>query len=360
MRFVMFYHSLVSDWNHGNAHFLRGIVTELLDRGHDVQVYEPENGWSYRNLVDEHGEDPIEDFRQAYSQLRSIIYNPETIDLDAALAQADIVMVHEWNPPGFIERVGRHRANGGRYQLLFHDTHHRAVSDPNSLGAEHLGRYDGVLAFGESLRRRYLQNGWAKRVWTWHEAADVRVFRPVAKAAHEGDLVWIGNWGDGERSAELREFLLEPVRALGLKAKIHGVRYPEDALCALRQHGVEYGGWLPNFKAPEVFGRYRVTVHVPRSSYRERLPGIPTIRVFEALACGIPLICAPWNDCEHLFTPGHDYLTAKNGCEMSFMLSNLLEDSRLSADLTAHGLKTILARHTCKHRVDELMEIVES
>ncbi|MGH8174867.1 MAG: glycosyltransferase, partial [Steroidobacter sp.] len=46
MKFVLFYHSLVSDWNHGNAHFLRGVVSELLARGHAVDVYEPENGWS--------------------------------------------------------------------------------------------------------------------------------------------------------------------------------------------------------------------------------------------------------------------------------------------------------------------------
>ena len=55
---------------------------------------------------------------------------------------------------------------------------------------------------------------------------------------------------------------------------------------------------------PEVFARFRVTVHVPRRPYVEALPGIPTIRVFEALACGIPLVCAPWDDAEGLFTPG--------------------------------------------------------
>ena len=50
MKFVLFYHSLVSDWNHGNAHFLRGVVRELKLQGNSVAVYEPENGWSLRNL----------------------------------------------------------------------------------------------------------------------------------------------------------------------------------------------------------------------------------------------------------------------------------------------------------------------
>ena len=51
MRIACFYHSLVSDWNHGNAHFLRGVVSELLARRHEVRVWEPRGGWSRENLV---------------------------------------------------------------------------------------------------------------------------------------------------------------------------------------------------------------------------------------------------------------------------------------------------------------------
>ena len=46
MRIAFFAHSLVSDWNHGNAHFLRGVASELLGRGHDVQVYEQADGYA--------------------------------------------------------------------------------------------------------------------------------------------------------------------------------------------------------------------------------------------------------------------------------------------------------------------------
>jgi spore maturation protein CgeB len=114
----------------------------------------------------------------------------------------------------------------------------------------------------------------------------------------EGDLVWIGNWGDDERAAELEEFLVGPVQALGLKATVHGVRYPAHALARLQAAGLRYAGWLPNHEAPRVFAGHRVTVHVPRRPYVEALPGIPTIRVFEALACGIALVSAPWRDAE--------------------------------------------------------------
>ncbi|MDQ6862023.1 MAG: glycosyltransferase, partial [Verrucomicrobiota bacterium] len=162
-----------------------------------------------------------------------------------------------------------------------------------------------------------------------------------------------------ERSAELREFLIEPVASLGLKAKIFGVRYPENALEQLRSADIEYGGWLPNYRAPEVFARYKVTVHVPRRPYVEALRGIPTIRPFEALACGIPLVCSPWEDAEHLFTPGEDYLVARNGAEMKKHLRALLADKQMARELAEHGLATVSARHTCAHRVDELLAIYE-
>lgn len=100
-----------------------------------------------------------------------------------------------------------------------------------------------------------------------------------------------------------------------------------------------------------------MTVHVPRRPYVEAPPGIPTIRPFEALACGIPLISAPWNDRENLFTPDEDFLIARNGREMRRQLRAVLSDKAMARELAEHGRRTILARHTCAHRVDELLEI---
>ena len=357
MRFVMFCHSLVSDWNHGNAHFLRGICSELLARGHELAVYEPRDAWSRVNLEAEHGHAPIEEFARVYPELHSTACDPATLDLDVALEGADVVLVHEWNDHALVRRIGQHRHAGGRYRLFFHDTHHRSVTDEKSMASYDLSHYDGVLAFGNVIRDLYRRKGWARRAWTWHEAADTRHFHPLTNEAEEGDLVWIGNWGDGEREAELGEFLLRPVHDLGLKARVHGVRYPDRALERLRAAGIRYAGWLPNYRAPTVFSCHRVTVHVPRRPYVEALPGIPTIRVFEALACGIPLVCAPWHDAEELFTPGRDFLVANDGAAMRQRLRDVLHDRDLARALCEQGLDTVLARHTCAHRVDELLAI---
>ena len=215
-----------------------------------------------------------------------------------------------------------------------------------------LSQYDGVLAYGETLRRVYLERGWARRAWTWHEAADTRVFRPHPRDNIEGDVVWIGNWGDDERKTALAEFLIEPIGKLKLRGKVFGVRYPQVVEESLRQNGIEYGGWIANYRVPEVFSRYKITIHIPRRPYVAALTGIPTIRPFEALACGIPLICSPWIDSENLFEAGRDFLIARNGAEKKRHLRALLPDKQMARDIAAHGLKTIRARHTCAPVLD--------
>jgi spore maturation protein CgeB len=358
VKFVLFYHSLISDWNHGNAHFLRGVVTELLDRGHEVDVYEPANAWSVENLVRDHGEAPLDEFRRVFPRLQSTRYETGTLDLDRALDGADAVIVHEWSDHDLVRAIGEHRRRTRAYRLFFHDTHHRAATQPEQMAAYDLSDYDGVLAYGKVIRDLYLEKGWARDAWTWHEAADTRLFHPRPHGTAEGDVVWIGNWGDDERTAELHEFLIDPVKELGLRAKIHGVRYPDHAIASLQDAKIEYAGWLPNWRAPEVFSKYKLTVHVPRRPYVTTLRGIPTIRPFEALACAIPLISAPWDDAEGLFKAGEDYLIARDGNEMKKQMRAVLSDRALAQSLAASGLRTIQSRHTCAHRVSELLSIV--
>jgi spore maturation protein CgeB len=357
MRIVVFSHSLVSDWNHGNAHFLRGVVTELQERDHEVTVYEPADGWSRANLLREHGEEPLREFARAFPHLQGTPYDPHGFDVDNTLDDADLVLVHEWNEPELVARIGAHRARHGGYRLLFHDTHHRAATAPEEMARFDLSDYDGVLAYGEVIRRIYLERGWAARAWTWHEAADVRVFHPLPGIEPEADLVWIGNWGDGERSEELRTFLLRPARTAHIHGSMYGVRYPRSARLRIALARLHYRGWVANHRAPELFARHRLTVHVPRRPYAEALPGIPTIRPFEAMACGIPLISAPWDDCEGLFRIEQDYLVARDTMEMREAMQAIVEYPELAAKLRESGLETIRSHHTCAHRVDELLAI---
>jgi spore maturation protein CgeB len=357
MRIILYTHSLVSDWNHGNAHFLRGVLSELEARGHSTLALEPADGWSRTHLLADQGEAPLASFAATFPELHVATYGPN-FDHEAALDEADVVIVHEWTTRELVARLGALRRSGGRFTLLFHDTHHRSVSDAGSIADLTLEEYDAVLAFGETLRARYLQRGWGRQVFTWHEAADTRRFHPRQAPEALDDLIWIGNWGDGERARELVEFLIEPASRLKLSGAVHGVRYPDDALGRLRHTLLAFRGWIANAAVPAAFNRHRMTVHVPRRPYVEALPGIPTIRVFEALACGIPLVSALWVDEEGLFRPGEDFLVARDGAEMTRHLDALRHDATMAQKLRESGLARIQARHSCAHRVDELLAIL--
>jgi spore maturation protein CgeB len=358
VKIVYFTHSLASCWNHGNAHFLRGVLRDLVLRGHEVVALEPAGAWSRQNLLDDHGDAALAPYRKAYPELSSTSFD-DRLDLDRALSGADLVIVHEWNEPWLVAAIGRMRRGGALFTLLFHDTHHRAVSDPDAIRTFDLDGYDGVLAFGEALAEVYRRWGWGGRVFVWHEAADTRLFHPPIVEHRRDGLVWIGNWGDDERSAELESFLFRPAQTLGTPLDIYGVRYPEQARATLARYGARYHGWLANARAPEIFAKHLATVHVPRRFYLDLLPGIPTIRVFEALACGIPLVSAPWRDSEGLFRPGEDFLIARSEAEMTAHLRAVRDDAGLREQLVANGLAAIRARHSCTHRVDELFGVLQ-
>ena len=365
-RIAYFAHAIRSDWNNGNAHFLRGLLRSLGQCGHEVEIFEPADGWSIENLrQEEKGEQSLRQFEETYPDLHVSTYSAADLNgADAAhrwrdtLRDIDIVILHEWNPPQLAHRLLDLREELG-FRLLFHDTHHRASSSPEQIRLFGTDRFDGVLAFGEALRTIYRDRFNIQRVWTLHEAADTTVFRPFSDVEKKRDVVWIGNWGDDERATEICQFLLRPAEELQqYRFAIYGVRYPADALKALESAGVEYGGYLPNLESPAVYAESRITMHIPRQQYVGAMAGIPTIRVFEALACGIPLISAPWPDTERLFREG-DFRLVRSTKESIAAMECLLSDEKVAAEEARRGRETVLARHTCMHRAQELTAICE-
>lgn len=378
MHIGYFAHSWLSDWNHGNAHFLRGLASALVRRGHTVRCYEDVaaggGGWSLSHLLDEpRGEAAILQMRGAFPDLDIRLYKHGASALAPALApwplvrdwadelrQAEVVIAHEWSEPELLAWLRQQRRRYG-FRLLLHDTHHRVLSQSRHIAQLEPSACDAVLAFGESLRRTYQTDWGVRKAYTLHEAADSERFTPVLDCNKQYDVTWIGNWGDEERTQELREFLIRPAAQThtGCQARWQacGVRYPESARLHLQTAGIHFGGYVPNLDVPHCYSLSRVAVHIPRRYYVGPLAGIPTIRVFEALACGIPLLSAPWSDVENLFEAGSDYWRATTGAEMTALLMQLLAHPEQQSELGRRGATTVRSRHTCAHRACELEAI---
>jgi spore maturation protein CgeB len=208
MKIALFVHSLRSDWNHGNAHFLRGVASELVHRGHAVTAWEPLQAWSAENLARDHGVAALDAWRVAYPEIQVRAYELATLDAGEALDGVDLALVHEWSDPALVARVGAARAERPRLRVLFHDTHHRAVTRPEEMARYDLSRYDGVLAFGKVLAELYLSRRWTQRALVWHEAADVRRFRPEGLFRPGRDYLVARDGAEMQR--HLRAVLAEP------------------------------------------------------------------------------------------------------------------------------------------------------
>lgn len=343
---------------------MRGLARALMRLGHSLRCYEQLGSWSLTNLIRSEGEKAIvaiDDFRRQYSDLDIRFYElneAQRDQLKSELRDADVVVVHEWNEPALVNTILELKQELG-FKALFHDTHHRAYTQPAALLRSNIHLFDGVLAFGEALRKIYSDGFGIERVWTFHEAADIEHFHPF-QAKRDTDVLWIGNWGDEERTQELMKYLVEPARKLtNFKFATYGVRYPATALKILDESRIEFRGYLPNLKAPQAYAGCGVAVHIPRRQYANGLSGIPTIRIFEALACGAVLVCAPWEDVEELFRAGEDFISVADGAEMQEEIQRLLRDDNARRQIAESGVETIYARHTCAHRAEQLTEICE-
>lgn len=354
MRVVMFYQSVLSDWENETAHFTRGLATELISRSHEVRVYEPAESPCPARMMRHHGPQSIAEFHDAYPGLTVRPYDLTRFDLIDAVASADLVVVQDWNSPDLVRMIGEYRGQAGKYRLLFHDTHHRRLARPGITPMD-LTNFDGVLCLGNLLRDLYVAKGWRDVAWTWRSSVDTRLFVPTASGEFDGDLVCVGDWAAPEQSDDLEEYLLRPARNLGIRAAVYGAGYPADIVSAMRQAGVDYRGHAPDYQLPRILSRYRLAAYIPHRSLVHSLTGVPSIRLLEAMACGLPVVSSPWDDSDGLFEPGHDYLPADDFDEMTRHIRALLTELPLSRRLALNARRAIHARHTCEHRANDLL-----
>ncbi len=268
-----FTHSLASCWNHGNAHFVRGVLRELVaPRPRRHAPTSPKAAGAARISSRDHGDrrrlDRFAGLSRAARRRASI---PTRRTSTRCSGARTLVIVHEWNDPALVAAIGRAPPRGGRYRLLFHDTHHRDGQRPrrrSALRPRRLRRRAGLrrgagrglppLGLG-ATRLRLARGG---RRPPFHP--------PDIEGAARRGLVWIGNWGDGERTRRAGGV---PARAgaatAGLPLDIYGVRYPAAAprrCWPLRRALSRLARRTPARRRSSP--AHLATVHVPRAALR--------------------------------------------------------------------------------------------
>ena len=194
-------------------------------------------------------------------------------------------------------------------------------------------------------------------VGTFDEAADTTVFDP-REAEKTDDVIWIGNWGDEERTREIREYLVDSAHLLPeLRFAVHGVRYPEPGLRAMREARIDFRGWIASYRVPETFAREDDHAHPPRS-----VPRPPPRHPHHLAPRGDgrrhpPPLHSTGRHRRAVPRRGRDHLMVHSPTEMrEQMLRPSRDDAR--ARLAESGPETILARRTRDHRTEQLETIV--
>ena len=351
MRIVYFSHSLASCWNHGNAHFLRGVLRELIARGHEVAAFEPAGGWSLREppraTTARRASPPS---ARAYPELVAARYDADARPRRGARRRRP-------RDRARVERArARRRARPARAGAAAAS---RSCSTTPTTARSATRRRSRALRPRRLRRRARLRRGararstrrwgWGERVWIWHEAADTRAV-PSACRRGAARAAWSGSATGATTSAapSCESFLLEPgAAARAARSTSTACAIPSRRCAALRgarrratAAGCPTRG-AGGLRAPPR-DRPRAAPALRRGAARH--PDHPRLR-----GAGLrhPAVSAPWRDAEGLFRPGDDFLVARDGAEMARHLAALSRRRRTCArSLVAQRARARSARAT--------------
>ncbi|MCW3040124.1 MAG: hypothetical protein JWM31_2029 [Solirubrobacterales bacterium] len=348
MKIVVLGLSITSSWGNGHATNYRALVRELDARGHEVLFLERDVPWyaEQRDL-------PVPPWGTTalYASL------PDLGERFAgAVRDADLVLVGSYVPDGIA--IGSWVQQTARGVLAFYD-----IDTPVTLGllergaCEYLSTalipgYDLYLSFtgGPTLRRLEQELG-ARRALAFYCLVDPDGHQPLS-VRPRWDLGYLGTYSD-DRQPSLDALLLEPARrTAGARCVVAGPRYPQDLVWPANVERIEHLA-PPDHAA--FYSAQRFTLNVTRAEMRTA-GWSPSVRLFEAAACGVPIISDRWPGIEEVLVPGQEILLADTTEDVLRILAETGEDTRRAIGERARS--RVLAEHTATQRVQLLEDEV--
>jgi spore maturation protein CgeB len=336
--------SITSSWGNGHATNYRALVRELDARGHDVLFLERDVPWyaSQRDLPE-----PPWGRTVLYDSLDGLRdFAPEVRD-------ADLVVVGSYVPDGV--DVGHWVCDTARGVKAFYDIDTPVTlakldrGDHEYLEPALIPRFDLYLSFtGGPILERIERELGSPRARAFYCLVDPDAYAVPEGVAPRWDLGYLGTYSD-DRQPPLEELLLEPARReRSMRFAVAGPQYPEHIAWPANVERIEH---VPPADHPAFYAAQRFTLNVTRADMR-RAGWSPSVRLFEAAACGVPVISDRWLGLTDLFEEGSEILLADSADDVLRHLATVTDDERRA--IGARARARVLAEHTAQRRAEQL------
>jgi spore maturation protein CgeB len=344
LRIVILGLSITSSWGNGHATTYRGLVRELSHRGHDVLFLERDVPWyaSNRDLArPTHGRTELYqtmgDLKQRFS---------------GAVENADLVIVGSYVPEG--AEVGEWVTRTAQGLTAFYDIDtpvtlaKLARGENEYLTARLIPEYQLYLSFtGGPMLQRLERDYGSPMARALYCAVDPTLYYPE-QAPVRWDLGYMGTYSD-DRQPALTQLLSEPARSWPEgRFVVAGPQYPRTIRWPRNVQRIQH---LPPKRHRSFYNSQQFTLNLTRADMVSA--GFsPSVRLFEAAACGTPIISDYWDGIESVFQPGQEILIARSSKEVLQWVRDLPESERRAIGRRARS--RVLSQHTAAHRAGEL------
>jgi spore maturation protein CgeB len=340
--------SITSSWGNGHATNYRALVRELTARGHEVLFCERDAPWyaAERDLPE-----PPWGQTSLYGSPAELAERHRD-----DVAAADLVVVGSYVPEGAVVAEWVLENAGGTTAFYDIDTPvtlgKLRRGDNEYLSPELVSRFDLYLSFTGGPTLEVLEEEFgARRALAFYCLVDPDAYRPLEAERH-WDLGYLGTYSD-DRQPTLERLLIEPARrAPRASFAVAGPQYPEGTAWPANVERIEH---VAPAGHPAFYAAQRFTLNVTRAEMRAA-GWSPSVRLFEAAACGVPVISDRWDGLDQIFTVDEEILIADSHDDVLHLLGAVGERER--REIGERARRRVLAEHTAERRCEQLEEEV--